>query len=127
MAATRDHSSHVAARMRHSAILQVLTMVARRGVDTCADYWLNYRNNLRYDENLRPMFLAITVVCFVFTVALIGFYPPTRVNMVFIGVYCAFFGVLVHVILSLEPHLSGIGAITPEALEAISRQVRQMQ
>ena len=36
--------------MRRSAILQALTMVARKGVDTCAEYWLNY---LWYDENLR--------------------------------------------------------------------------
>jgi hypothetical protein len=49
----QGHSSHVAAGMRRSATLQKLPPDARKGVDSCADYLLKYRDCLRYDENLR--------------------------------------------------------------------------
>jgi hypothetical protein len=49
----QGHSSHVAAGMRRSATLQKLPPDARKGVDSCADYLLKYRDYLRYDENLR--------------------------------------------------------------------------
>lgn len=39
--------------MRRSATLQALPTESRKGVDTCADYLLKYRDYLRYDENLR--------------------------------------------------------------------------
>lgn len=49
----QGHSSQVAAGMRRSATRQALPMESRKGVDTCADYLLKYRDYLRYDENLR--------------------------------------------------------------------------
>ena len=49
----QGHSSHVAAGIRRSATLRGLSSAARKGVDTCADYLLKYRDYLRYDKNLR--------------------------------------------------------------------------
>jgi len=46
-------SSDVAAGMRRSATLQGLSSKDRAAVDDCADYLINYRKYLRYDENLR--------------------------------------------------------------------------
>jgi len=49
----QGRSSQVAAGMRRSATLQALPAAARKGVDTCADYLLKYRDYLCYDDNLR--------------------------------------------------------------------------
>ena len=46
-------SSEVAGGMRRSATLQQLDADSRRRLDSCANYLLNYRPYLRYDEYLR--------------------------------------------------------------------------
>jgi hypothetical protein len=48
----RGHASGVAAGMRRSATLRALTADARKPVDACADYLLNYTPYLRYDRAL---------------------------------------------------------------------------
>jgi hypothetical protein len=46
------NSSHVAAGIRRSATLRQLSVKEREPVDRCADYLLNYRQFLRYDQYL---------------------------------------------------------------------------
>jgi hypothetical protein len=45
----RGKASDVAAGMRRSATLRGLRPEERKGVDTCADYLVKYREMLRYD------------------------------------------------------------------------------
>lgn len=46
------NSSHVAAGIRRSATRRKLSVKEREPVDLCADYLLNYRQFLRYDQYL---------------------------------------------------------------------------
>jgi hypothetical protein len=48
----RGHSSDVAAGMRRSATLRNIAPDKRKAVDACADYLINHRQYLRYDEYL---------------------------------------------------------------------------
>jgi hypothetical protein len=48
----RGKASDVAAGMRRSATLRDLCQEERKGVDTCADYVVKYREMLRYDRYL---------------------------------------------------------------------------
>lgn len=48
----KGHASHVAAGMRRSATLRELSPEERVAVDDCADYLLDYKHMLRYDEYL---------------------------------------------------------------------------
>lgn len=48
----RGNASHVAAGMRRSATLRNLSAQDRKAVDECADYLLNHKDMLRYDEYL---------------------------------------------------------------------------
>ena len=58
----RGKASDVAAGMRRSATLRDLCQVERKGVDTCADYLVKYREMLRYDRYLAEGFLVATGV-----------------------------------------------------------------
>jgi hypothetical protein len=58
----RGKASDVAAGMRRSATLRDLCQVERKGVDTCADYLVKYREMLRYDRYLAEGFPIATGV-----------------------------------------------------------------
>ncbi|MFN2525012.1 MAG: ISKra4 family transposase [Actinomycetota bacterium] len=58
----RGKASDVAAGMRRSATLRDLCQVERKGVDTCADYLVKYRDMLRYDRYLAEGFPIATGV-----------------------------------------------------------------
>jgi len=58
----RGHSSDVAAGMRRSATLKKLPTKERVAVDDCADYLLEYRPYLRYDQYLQAGFPIATGV-----------------------------------------------------------------
>jgi hypothetical protein len=56
----RGKASDVAAGMRRSATLRDLCREERKGVDTCADYLVKYREMLRYDRYLAEGFPIAT-------------------------------------------------------------------
>lgn len=58
----RGKASDVAAGMRRSATLRDLCQEERKGVDTCADYLVKYREMLRYDRYLAEGFPIATGV-----------------------------------------------------------------
>jgi hypothetical protein len=58
----RGKASDVAAGMRRSATLRDLGPEERKGVDTCADYLVKYREMLRYDRYLAEGFPIATGV-----------------------------------------------------------------
>jgi hypothetical protein len=58
----RGKASDVAAGMRRSATLRDLCQEERKGVDTCADYLVKYRDMLRYDRYLAEGFPIATGV-----------------------------------------------------------------
>jgi len=58
----RGKASDVAAGMRRSATLRDLCQKERKGIDTCADYLVKYREMLRYDRYLAEGFPIATGV-----------------------------------------------------------------
>jgi len=58
----RGKASDVAAGMRRSATLRDLCQEERKGIDTCADYLVKYREMLRYDRYLAEGFPIATGV-----------------------------------------------------------------
>jgi hypothetical protein len=48
----KGNASHVAGGMRRSAILRALSPEKREAVDDCADYLIDYKDMLKYDEYL---------------------------------------------------------------------------
>jgi len=54
--------SYTAAGMRRSATLQNLSQEQRKGIDTCANYLLNRKNELHYDEYLEKGYPIATGV-----------------------------------------------------------------
>ena len=58
----RGRCSHVAAGMRRSATIRGLNQQARKRIDSCAGYLLNYKNYMHYDEYLDHGFPIATGV-----------------------------------------------------------------
>lgn len=71
------------------------------------------------DTGPPPLFLYIALVGFASTTALLGVYSPTARSLVFMGLYCAFFGIVIHSVIELSRFYDGLGAVTPEPLETL--------
>ena len=70
------------------------------------------------------VFLAFTVMGFLWTTALLGVYAPTGRALTFVTFYCAFFGVVIHITLDLAYYYTGMAAVTPEPFEFLAHLVR---
>ena len=59
------------------------------------------------------------------TRALLGVYSPNARSLVFIGIYCAFFGIVIQSIVELSQVFEGLGAVTAEPLETLLAVARE--
>ena len=73
----------------------------------------------------RLLFLYVALVGFASTTALLCTYPPRPKSLIFIAIYCGFFGVLIQIILELGHFYEGLAAVTPEPLEFLLTLARE--
>ncbi len=67
-----------------------------------------------------PTFLYLAILGFLWSSALLSVCATQGRTVVFIGAYCAFFGIVIYFILAMGHHFEGIGEVTPSAFELLS-------
>ncbi len=73
-----------------------------------------------------PVFLYVAFLAFLWSNAMLSVFTPRNKAVVFIGAYCAFVGIVIYVILALNNHFEGVGAVTPDSLEYLSSYIKGM-
>ncbi len=91
---------------------------------------LNAVNKIRQARLLRrgsgdaPVFLYVALLGFAWTIALLSVYPPTRKSISILAFYCAFFGIVIYLIVSLEFYFDGIGKVASQPFEFLSKALK---
>jgi hypothetical protein len=73
-----------------------------------------------------PTFLPLAILGFLWTSALLSVCATQGRKVVFIGAYCAFFGIVIYIILAMDNHFEGIGEVTPSAFELLSDYAKRI-